>query len=108
MTAAFAQQMPTTGCTPVDGLKMIYQVHGPDKAGLGNNGEPAAKTREVIDLETRGRAQNSSDLERRGDAARIRKADWEKIRAILISAERKRLRNIVDPNDGIVMHACLG
>jgi len=40
MTPAWPQQKPTTGYAPVNGLKMYYEVHGPDKPGFGNKGEP--------------------------------------------------------------------
>src|SRR5262249_25027712 len=40
MTIASAQQKPTAGYAPVNGLKMYYEIHGPDKPGFGNSGEP--------------------------------------------------------------------
>ncbi|MCW5947716.1 MAG: hypothetical protein KIT74_11880 [Fimbriimonadales bacterium] len=40
-TAASAQQKSTTGYATVNGLKMHYAVHGPDKPGSGNNSQRA-------------------------------------------------------------------
>lgn len=87
MTAAHAQQKPTTGYAPVNGLKMYYEVHGParpgevgDKPGFGNSGEPVvllhgafmaiptnwdgwigelAKTRKVIAVEMQGHGRTA-------------------------------------------------
>jgi len=78
--AASAQQNPTTGYAPVNGLKMYYEVHGTDKPGLGNRTEPVvllhgsfmtitnnwdgwiselSKTRKVIAVEMQGHGRTA-------------------------------------------------
>ena len=74
------QQKLTMGYAPVNGVKMYYEVHGPDKPGFGNSGEPVvllhgafmtitnnwdgwiselAKTRRVIAVEMQGHGRTA-------------------------------------------------
>lgn len=64
MTIASAKQKPTTGYAPVNarpaersegneigGIKMYYEVHGPDKPGFGKSGaRPAPYGEPVVPL----------------------------------------------------------
>ncbi len=75
-----AQQKPTTGYASVNGVKMYYEIHGPDKPGFGNSGEPVvllhgafmtitnnwtgwieelSKTRKVIAIEMQGHGRTA-------------------------------------------------
>lgn len=56
MTGASAQQKPTAGYAPVNGIKMYYEIHGPpaptigDKPGFGNSGARPAPYGEPVVL----------------------------------------------------------
>ena len=50
MTAASAQQKPTTGYATVNGINMYYEVHGPDKPGFGKSGACPAPYGEPVVL----------------------------------------------------------
>ncbi len=50
MTTVSAQQKPTTGYAPVNGINMYYEVHGPDKPGFGKSGACPAPYGEPVVL----------------------------------------------------------
>src|SRR5882762_10367489 len=75
MTGASAQQKPTTGYAPVNGLKMYYEVHGSGKPVVLLHGafmtitnnwtgwiSELSKTRKVIAVEMQGHGRTADVL----------------------------------------------